>query len=181
MMARREFGARSETSDQLALGLEEEEQKAAFEGRTAAQSEAKKPAPKRRPLPDNLERQDEVLATAEACEDCGGALKFVAEDVTEELDYIPGRFVVRRIRRPRMACRCCDRFHQAPLPARDRQGPAGPRPARSDPDRETLRSLPALPPCVDAPVLARGIRVLASIACGHVSGLVDAVDTDRWP
>ena len=48
----------------------------------------------------------------------GGKLKNLGEDVTEELEYIPGRFVVNRIVRPRMACGCCEAIHQAPLPSR---------------------------------------------------------------
>ncbi len=40
------------------------------------------------------------------------------EDVTEELEYVPGRFVVNRIVRPSMACSCCEKFSQAPLPSR---------------------------------------------------------------
>ena len=54
----------------------------------------------------------------EACAECGGKLKTVRKDVTEELEYIPGRFVVNRFIRPRMACSCCERFVQAPLPSR---------------------------------------------------------------
>ena len=42
----------------------------------------------------------------------------MGEDVTEDLEYIPGRFVVNRIRRPRMTCTCCETFHQADLPWR---------------------------------------------------------------
>ena len=42
----------------------------------------------------------------------------MAEDITEELDYVPGHFVVRRFIRPRMACTCCEAFMQAPLPSR---------------------------------------------------------------
>ena len=38
--------------------------------------------------------------------------------MTEELEYIPGRFVVNRIVRPRMACSGCDTICQAPLPSR---------------------------------------------------------------
>jgi transposase len=37
---------------------------------------------------------------------------------SEELEYVPGRFVVNRIVRPRMACSGCDCFTQAPLPSR---------------------------------------------------------------
>ena len=36
----------------------------------------------------------------------------------EDVEYVPGRFVVRRILRPRMACTCCETFAQAPLPSR---------------------------------------------------------------
>jgi transposase len=42
----------------------------------------------------------------------------LGEDVTEELEYIPGRFIVNRIVRPRMACRSCETICQAPLPSR---------------------------------------------------------------
>ncbi len=42
----------------------------------------------------------------------------VGEDVTEELEYVPGRFIVNRIVRPRLTCTCYERFVQAPLPSR---------------------------------------------------------------
>jgi transposase len=38
--------------------------------------------------------------------------------VTEELEYVLGRFIVNRIVRPRMACSGCEAFTQAPLPSR---------------------------------------------------------------
>ena len=52
-----------------------------------------------------------MLAPGEICIACGGRLKRLGEDVTEELEYIPGRFVVKRIVRPRLACGGCERFH----------------------------------------------------------------------
>jgi transposase len=125
------FGSKSETLDQLALDLSDDqeieaaadaqhtEHDAGDEDDTAT---AKPPRPKRKhnraPLPDHLDRQDEVLSAGNACNDCGGSLRQIGEDVTEELEYIPGRFVVRRIIRPRMACICCESFSQAPLPSR---------------------------------------------------------------
>ena len=45
-------------------------------------------------------------------------MKTLGEDVTEELEYVPGRFVVDRIVRPRMACSCCEAIAQSPLPSR---------------------------------------------------------------
>ena len=116
-LCRQRFGAGSETLDQLELGLEDEEIARAAEALPAPLPGAKR-QPKRRPLPEHLAREETVLAPGERCTDCGGSLKRLGEDVTEELEYITGRFVVKRIVRPRLACRGCERFHQAPLPAR---------------------------------------------------------------
>ena len=75
--------------------------------------------PKRRPIPDHVPRNEiEITPTSEACGSCGGTLRRLGEDVTEELEYVPGRFVVNRITRPRFACAGCDRFTQSPLPSR---------------------------------------------------------------
>ena len=117
---RHRFGAKSETADQLdlELRLEEEETAAAQiappDGVNVAEKKAK---PKRKPLPLELPRFEEVLSPGEECT-CGGKLRRIGEDVTEELEYVPGRFVVNRIVRPRMACSGCDTICQAPLPSR---------------------------------------------------------------
>ena len=116
-LRRQRFGATSEALDQLELGLEDEEVARAAEALPAPLPGAKR-QPKRRPLPEHLAREETVLTPGERCTDCGGRLKRLGEDVTEELEYIPGRFVVKRIVRPRLACRGCERFHQAPLPVR---------------------------------------------------------------
>ena len=118
---RHRLGARSESLDQLELTLEEEEIALAAEApvrQDTAAAPDKKRQPKRRPLPDHLPRNETVLSAGDACADCGGRLKRLGEDVTEELEYVPGRFVVNRIVRPRMACTCCETFHQAELPSR---------------------------------------------------------------
>ena len=122
------FGSKSEAMDQLALDLSEDDEIA-----QAADEQQAEPSPgdedptaktrtkrhhNRKPLPDHLDRQDEVLSPGDACDGCGGTLRQVSEDITEELDYIPGHFVVRRFIRPRMACTCCEAFAQAPLPSR---------------------------------------------------------------
>ena len=114
------FGARSETSDQLnlQLQLEEEETAAARIAPSAGEDDTeKKDKPKRKPLPPELPRFEEVLSPGEVC-DCGGKLRAISEDVTEELEYIPGRFIVNRIVRPRLACKCCEKICQAALPSR---------------------------------------------------------------
>lgn len=120
-LRRDRFGSRSESLDQLELTLEEEEIARAAEAPVRQDTETptgEKRKPRRRPLPDHLPRNETVLSAGKACTSCGGALKQLGEDVTEELEYVPGRFVVNRIVRPRMACACCERFHQAPLPSR---------------------------------------------------------------
>jgi len=120
-MRRHRFGSRSESLDQLELTLEEEEiavAKATPPDLPSDTGDASKEKPKRKPLPANLPRQEQRLSPGESCGDCGGALKVLGEDVTEELDYLPGRFVVNRIVRPRMACKCCESICQAPLPSR---------------------------------------------------------------
>lgn len=114
------FGSKSEASDQLdlQLHLEEEEAAAARVAPNADEGEPEpKGQPKRKPLPSTLPRIEEVLTPADACA-CGGALRAISEDVTEELEYIPVRFMVNRIVRPRMACTGCEKIVQAALPSR---------------------------------------------------------------
>jgi transposase len=119
--ARHRFGSRSESLDQLRMSFTEDEAIAEAAASQSAPAEPKQ-KPRRRhsrkPLPDHLERNETVLSPGEACEHCGGALKTLGEDVTEELEYIPGRFVVNRVVRPRRACTCCEAIVQAPLRSR---------------------------------------------------------------
>ena len=118
---RHRFGSKSEILDQLQLFTENAEiGEAAVEvaGATPCEAIEPKEKPKRKPLPDHLDRIEQVLTVGEDCAKCGGDLKKLGEDVTEELEYIPGRFVVNKIIRPRMACSRCEAILQAPLPAR---------------------------------------------------------------
>ena len=119
-LRRHRFGSSSEALDQLELTLEEAEVAAAAElvGPSSGDPTLAKEQPKRRPLPDHVPRNEQLLSPGEACSRCGGRLKKLGEDVTEELEYVPGRFVVNRFVRPRMACACCEAIHQAPLPSR---------------------------------------------------------------
>ena len=65
--------------------------------------EAQKPA--RRPLPDHLPGEEVFHPADHACPSCGGALRRIGEDVTETLDYVPGRFKVVRHVREKLSCR----------------------------------------------------------------------------
>jgi transposase len=75
--------------------------------------------PKRRPIPDHVPRMEVDLTTGEeSCSVCGGTLRRLGEDITEALEYVPGRFIVNRIVRPRLAFSGCERLVQAPPPSR---------------------------------------------------------------
>lgn len=82
--------------------------------------------PARRPLPDHLPREEIRHHAPGACPSCGGGLRHVGEDVTETLDYVPGRFKVVRHVREKLSCRACDTVVAAPAPdhaiARGRAG-----------------------------------------------------------
>ncbi|KZL15343.1 Transposase IS66 family protein [Pseudovibrio axinellae] len=119
---RHRFGSKSETLYQLHLNLAE-----AVAIAEVAEKQCN-PAPlvdksekrqhSRKPLPAHLERNDTVLLSSDNCRQCGGTLKQLGADFTEELEYVPGRFVVNRILRPRLSCSCCETVVQVPLPSR---------------------------------------------------------------
>jgi transposase len=129
-LRRMQFGRSSERItrqiEQLELRLEELE---AGEAADAAKVEAADPVapirerakPKRKPLPDHLARLEIVHQPADegacTCPDCGKGMAKLGEDVTEVLDYVPGRFQVLRHVRPKYACTACDAMTQAPAPA----------------------------------------------------------------
>ena len=118
---RHRFGTKAENLDQLQLSLENEEITASVVSAPTEPSPdaagQPKNKPRRKPLPDHLDRNDTVLSPGATCT-CGGKLRVISDDVTEELEYVPGQFVVNRIVRPRMVCKCCDAIVQAPLPSR---------------------------------------------------------------
>jgi len=134
---RTEFGRSSEKlareAEQLELAIEVLETDQAERLATASPVvaaaieravEAKKPA--RRPLPEHLPREDVVHSAPCSCLTCGGALRRISEEITETLDYVPGRFKVVRHIREKLSCRACDTVVAAPAPdhaiARGRAG-----------------------------------------------------------
>ena len=100
------FGASSETAEQLQLALETSEiAAAAMTARMKLPDIEEKDKPKRRSIPDHVPRMEvELTPSTDTCADCGGRLRRIGEDVTEELEYVPGRFIVNRIVRPRVTC-----------------------------------------------------------------------------
>ena len=129
------FGKKSEKIviqlEQLELELEELEttQAAAETAADAVRPEvALTPRPRRKPLPSHLKREAITYVPEHTCcPDCGGALKYFGEDVSEQLEYVPESFKVIRHVRPKFACAACERVVEAPAPSRPiERGLAGP-------------------------------------------------------
>ena len=134
---RAEYGRSSEklarVVEQFELAIEtlqadQAERRAAASPAVAAAIEeaVEKQKPARRPLPEHLPREEVRHPAACACPHCGGALRRIGEEVTETLDYVPGRFKVVRHVREKLSCRACDTVIAAPAPdhaiARGRAG-----------------------------------------------------------
>ena len=136
-LRRMKFGRKSEKLDreieQLELKLDELEA-------SRAQRVAASPSPMvasdvnratkraRMVLPAHLPREThKILPKQQLCPDCSGALKFLGEDVSEILEYVPEHFKVIRQVRPKLACARCDKIVQAEAPNRPiERGIAGP-------------------------------------------------------
>ena len=115
------FGSKAECIDQMQLRLEDDEVAQAATTPVEPQKQTDedvKAKPKRKPLPEHLPRIEQLLSAGETCTGCGGALRELGRNTTEELEYVPGRFVVNQISRPRMACKDCEAISQAPIPSR---------------------------------------------------------------
>ena len=92
-----------------------------------------------RSLPAHLPRQAQVhrpeATTAHhdtagqrcGCTTCGGRLRQIGQDVSEQVEYVPSHFKVIRHVRPKLACVTCQTIFQAAAPSRPiARGVAGP-------------------------------------------------------
>lgn len=133
---RAHFGRKSEriTDDQLALALDELETALA---KAEAEEEKTDPALKtertrkrrasRNETLDHLPHEEVVVEPeSKVCPCCGGALHVIGEDTSKRLDKVPAKVRVIVTRRPKYACRSCEKtgaddvagIIQAPAPAR---------------------------------------------------------------
>ena len=121
------LGPRSETLSNLQLELLTEQEPSTT--REEVEAEAKrgpvpekrerKPHPGRRPLPDDLPRQEEVIACADKdCKSCGQQTSIIGYDESEVLDREPAQWFVRVIKREKRACKTCSSVTMPELPAR---------------------------------------------------------------
>lgn len=92
-----------------------------------------------RQLPAHLPRENQVhrpaatdaahdaAGNACGCTACGGRLRQIGADVSEQLEYVPAHFKVIRHVRPKLACANCESIFQAAAPSRPiARGVAGP-------------------------------------------------------
>ena len=122
-LRRQRFGVSSENLNQLALMIEDME---AAQDRQNSDQTSRPGAPKaddtkrqarRRPLPAHLPREEVIETPPSDCIHCGKAMRKLGADVREVLDYIPGRFIVRRHVREKLSCRDCGFIAQALAPS----------------------------------------------------------------
>lgn len=133
MLQRLQFAARSEKFDPtqqalFAAAADEEIASAQCEIETLVPSSRERAQPKRQPLPPELPRVEERIEPASCtCAACGGELHCIGEEISEKLDVKPVEFFVRRIIRPKLACRGCETIHTPPtLPSIIDRGIAAP-------------------------------------------------------
>jgi transposase len=131
-LKRAKFGRSSEQLDsqvtQMQLTLEDlESTLSGLSARTVPPPPEPSAKPVRRPLPAHLPREELVHDPPCACPACGGALRPLGQDVSEMIEYIPGRYQVIRHVRPKLSCAQCQTIVQAPAPSRPiARGLAGP-------------------------------------------------------
>lgn len=114
-----EAAQESPLSDQVLADQDEQESEKGDQSKDDLQG--KKPRRRRHPLPEHLERQTLTLEPEglAPCQHCGEPLKCIGQEVSEELDYVPAKVIVRRTVRPKYACGCGGGGVQvAPLPPR---------------------------------------------------------------
>jgi transposase len=122
-LSRQHFGRKSEQipEEQLRLWLDAmDEDAGAAEAPEPDRDEPVQPRrhARRAPLPEHLARTEVTLRPdSTSCAACGGELHEFGEEVTEQLDYRPASFFVRRFVRPKYACRGCETVTTAELPA----------------------------------------------------------------
>ena len=120
---RAQFGCSSEQLDDAQLSLVEGE---LLDEHPARETPAKVLVAEAqrvdRQLPKHLPRETLTHQPSQTmgcgCTACGGRLREIGRDVSEQLEYVPARFKVVRHIRPKLACVSCQTIFQAPAPSR---------------------------------------------------------------
>ena len=68
--------------------------------------------------PGTTSDHHDITGASCGCTACGGRLREIGRDASEQLEYVPGHFKVLRHVRPKLACVRCQRVFQATAPSR---------------------------------------------------------------
>jgi transposase len=127
---RAQFGSTSERFEGVQGTLIEAQPLYELQARKATAKPAANAPQIDRSLPAHLPREDQLhrpQATPAhhdasgkpcGCTACGGRLRLIGQEVSEQLEYVPARFKVIRHVRPKLACVKCQTIFQAPAPSR---------------------------------------------------------------
>jgi len=115
-----ERGAEAQTPELSAAAAELDEAQA--KDKPSEKSQKRRRRARQEEFPAELPRETVTVAVPEterACATCGEQRPVVGHDESEQLEYEPAQFRVRRIRREKLACtRCRDAVVRAPAPPR---------------------------------------------------------------
>ncbi len=112
----KQFGSSSEiiSPEQAQLFNEaESESIAAEDNETVTVPAHTRKKVKRASIPDDVTREDIIHDIPEADKICphdGTALKFIGEEISEQLDIVPAKIKALRHRRKKYACPCCEKY-----------------------------------------------------------------------
>jgi transposase len=126
-LKRMQFGRKSEKIDKKIEQLETRLEDLIAEEGAAEQKRPETVVPRQKsahqPLPDHLPREDHIIEPVEqACPACGGNLKPLGEDVSEQLEIIESAFkVIRHVRRKKACLLRRDRAGKRAEPANPAQ------------------------------------------------------------
>jgi transposase len=112
-ISRQQYNLLDELVGEDTAGIEQELERLA---ESCRQPQTQPRTPKRRPLPPQLPRTEIHHEPESTICACGCQLTRIGEDISEKLDYEPGRFSVERHIRGKWACRQCEMIRQAPVP-----------------------------------------------------------------
>ncbi|EKG3927214.1 IS66 family transposase, partial [Salmonella enterica] len=112
MLARQQrFGRQAESFSGLQRALFEEDADTdiavaeAQLARLLPEEKEEKARPARKPLPSHLPREETTIRPdSTTCPDCSHPLRHIRDEISEQLDYVPAKFVVKRYVRPQYGC-----------------------------------------------------------------------------
>ena len=157
------LGPHSETLSNLQLQLLAEEEPGVTADEVEAESKRppvaekprreRKPHPGREPLPEHLNRVEQIVpCPIRSCGHCGQETAVIGYDQSEYLDMEPVRYFVRVIKREKRVCRCCQQGGVTMAPLAPRIIPKSLASNRVIVDtvvKQVLRPPSAVPPGID--------------------------------